>query len=408
MKIKKTTWFAVLALLGTAILMLVEVRACEESPGKPTISVSGAQAGSDQNYYVVEIPAQGTTTVTLTAGGQTPCPTDSEKCTCQYNSDKVTPDTDGDPKFTFTMPLGNQDPADGPTVKIDVTQSTTPGEYKFKVTKIEQKYKACSQGWSGGVTSKSNTQSSDEVTVLIYKIETETVATTPTDRRRTKLGVGEEVNITVMPSSASVTWAVDNNTPGGTVSPGSGTAVVYTAGNEAAQTKVYATIKGVQKTLSFNVIAPNSAFLDLYEAHNTQTNAQLQVAAYLNVYVGPEDVNFSRQVYIAEQSCNGTGSGYFQSANGRQHIPQAALKVSGNLTSGKGWKLSGYDSVSSFNCYPQYSTGSFNWSIPYNYEIGVGSIMFTTVNHGWQMSIVANKGVLSMQKSNYSDSVTQP
>jgi|GEM_PF-6292242 len=60
---------------------------------------------------------------------------------------------------------------DGPTVKWEVDSSTSPGEYKFKVTKIEQAYKACPQGWTGGVASKSNTQESDEVTVLAFKIE---------------------------------------------------------------------------------------------------------------------------------------------------------------------------------------------------------------------------------------------
>jgi hypothetical protein len=120
---------------------------------------------------VVEIPAQGTTTVTITGSGQTPCPTDAEKCTCQYNSDKATQDTDGDSKFTFVKPLGTQDPNDGPNVKIDITSSTAPNEYKFKVSKIEQMYKPCSNGWTGGVTSKSNNQSSDEVTVCVVKFE---------------------------------------------------------------------------------------------------------------------------------------------------------------------------------------------------------------------------------------------
>jgi len=160
-----------LLLISFTVEVHKEVRACEENPKKPTISVSGAQAGSDQNYYVVEIPAQGTTTVTLKASGQTPCPTDDEKCTCQYNSDKAAQDTDGDPKFTFIKPLGTQDPNDGPNVNIDVTSSTAPNEYKFKVTKIEQLYKPCSKGWSGGVTSKSNTQSSDEVTILVCQVK---------------------------------------------------------------------------------------------------------------------------------------------------------------------------------------------------------------------------------------------
>jgi len=146
--------------------------ACEETPGQITISVSGAQAANEQNYYVVEIPEQGQTTVTITGSGQAPCPTDADKCTCQHNTDKLTPEKDGDLKFTFSpMGAGNQDTNNGPKVTWNVSSSTSPGEYKFKVTKIEQAYKDCPQGWSGGVNAKSNTLASDEITIIAFKID---------------------------------------------------------------------------------------------------------------------------------------------------------------------------------------------------------------------------------------------
>lgn len=158
---------AALLLVG-AVLGLANSMACEQSPGKISISVSGAEAGDEDNYYVVMIPEEGKNTVTITGSGQTPCPTDEEKCKCEDQSKN--PEEDGDPKFTFSKTVGDQDPTDGPTVKWEVDSSTTPGEYKFKVTKIEQAYKACPQGWTGGVASKSNTQESDEVTVAAVKL----------------------------------------------------------------------------------------------------------------------------------------------------------------------------------------------------------------------------------------------
>jgi hypothetical protein len=163
-------------LLVSLAFGLATAIACEETPGPISISVSGAQAGDTQNYYVVEIPDQGKTTVTVTGSGQTPCPTDEEKCSCQHNTDKLTPEEDGDPKFTFSPKgAGTQDPNNGPSVVWEVDSSTSPGEYKFKVTKIEQAYKACPQGWSGGIASKSNTQESEEVTILVAKVELEII-----------------------------------------------------------------------------------------------------------------------------------------------------------------------------------------------------------------------------------------
>ncbi len=381
--------------------MQIEVRACEENPGKPTISVTGAQAGSDQNYYVVEIPAQGTTTVTLTASGQTPCPTDQEKCKC--GDRKETPETDGDPKYTFTKPLGNQDPADGPTVKIDITQSTTPNEYKFKVTKIEQKYKTCSQGWTGGVASKSNTQASDEITILVYQIETETVATTPSDRKRTKLGVGEEVKAIFKPASITVNWT----TTDASVSPASGSTVTLTAPETAKSPKLTAAFKGISKDTTFTVVAPSSVYIDKTSESNTATSSFLRVVTTADWYIGPEDVNFSK-IKIAEQTCTGVASGYLSGKNGEVHTPGVALQVTSSMTAGKGWKCSGYDNISTGSYPPAYSPGAFKWAIPWSYEINGNSYPFATVDHEEKVTINSGKATLTLTKKQLSSQAVQP
>lgn len=143
------------------------INACTESPAQLTISASGA--GSESNgKYVVALPTTGTTNVTITGAGDTPCPTDEEKCRC--GDQKKTPDTDGDPNYTFTHAEGTQDPAEGTTIKWDITPSTATGEYRFKLTKIEQKYKACEQGWTGGVSSKENAQASREISIIVAKV----------------------------------------------------------------------------------------------------------------------------------------------------------------------------------------------------------------------------------------------
>ncbi len=158
-------------LLVSLAFGLATAIACEETPGPISISVSGAQASSTPNLYFVEIPEEGKITVTITGSGQTPCPTDEEKCSCQHNSDKLVQEEDGEQEFTFSpLGAGTQDPNNGSSVSWDVDSSTSSGEYKFKVIKIEQKYKPCPQGWSGGVSSKSNTQESDEVKIIAVRV----------------------------------------------------------------------------------------------------------------------------------------------------------------------------------------------------------------------------------------------
>lgn len=171
MKLKIQTLLTLL-LITIGEISIIKTHACEAEPEAPTITVSGAQAGNTANYYVVEVPESGSAakTVTLTASGTTPCPTAEEKCTCENQTED--PQTDGSPTYTFTKPssIGTQAPNGGSTVTISVTSSTASGEYKFKVTKIEQKYKACKQGWTGGVATKSNTEPSEEVTVLVPSV----------------------------------------------------------------------------------------------------------------------------------------------------------------------------------------------------------------------------------------------
>lgn len=149
----------------------MDVRACEASPEKPTIEVSGTgvQASNQQDYYIVEIPEQGEIEVQIEGKGQTPCPTNEEKCKCEDK--KQDPKKKGEPKFTFTHPSeATQKPTNGTMIKWKVNSSTTPGEYKFTLIKIEQEYEGCPEGWTGGVESKSNIQGA-EVTILAIKVQ---------------------------------------------------------------------------------------------------------------------------------------------------------------------------------------------------------------------------------------------
>lgn len=168
MDIKRDKSLTVLtAVLGVMLCWHSSLPACQDSPGQLTISADGAGSESN-NKYIVGLPDTGKVTVTIKGSGDTPCPTESEKCKC--NDQKKAPEPDGTPKYTFTFTQGQQDPPDGANIKWEITPATPTGEYKFKLTKIEQKYKACASGWTGGVSSKENTQASREITVVVAKV----------------------------------------------------------------------------------------------------------------------------------------------------------------------------------------------------------------------------------------------
>jgi hypothetical protein len=69
-----------------------------------------------------------------------------------------------------------------------------------------------------------------------------TIATSPLNRARTKIGVGEEVELTVNPGPA--TWAITSGS--GTLNPSSGsnTKVTFTAGDTAGSVTITATGSG--------------------------------------------------------------------------------------------------------------------------------------------------------------------
>jgi hypothetical protein len=398
MKINRWINFASLILVGV-LLGLTSSLACEQNPGKISISVSGAQAASDQNYYVVEIPEQGKTNVTITGSGQTPCPTDQEKCKC--GNESAAPETDGDPKYTFTKAVGEQDPTDGPTVKWEVDSLTSPGEYKFKVTRIEQAYKACAQGLTGGVSSKSNTQQSDETTVLAYKIETETIATKPQDRKRKKVGVGEEVNLTFKPSSITINWSVEGNK--GSIAPATGTTTIYTAHNETTEGKVRAEFKGASKVTSFDVVEPSGVSMEVVNSLNSKNPFRAGFKG--QPYILPKDVNFEK-ISIYEGQCNGVGIDYFAPDND-QHQVGATVGMAG-FVDGKGTKVNATDTIFTTATRTPYTNGTFTWLIPWSYKLGGADKLFATVNHEEDLTVANGVATLKMSKGGASQSETKP
>src|SRR3982751_5347280 len=88
-------------------------------------------------------------------------------------------------------------------------------------------------------------------------IASQTFKSSPADRTRTKVGVGEEVTITITGNPA--TWEIDT---GGTISPSTGTqsSVTFPAGESTATATITATGAGCGcvNTIAFTVVEPEN------------------------------------------------------------------------------------------------------------------------------------------------------
>lgn len=225
-------------------------------------------------------------------------------------------------------------------------------------------YKACPQGWSGGVGSKSNSQVSDEVTVLVYKIATETVATKPADRKRTNLGVGEEVSLTFKPSAVSVSWSVENSK--GSIFPASGATATYTAHDEAATANVKADFKGVSETTVFTVVEP---------AGETATKTDLSWPAGVQgagmdivVTTTPTDVSFSNVEVLEVDKGTSNVTGYFQQP------PSSALTHQPNTSWVKLNDENKWEDAAAFYSWPSpWYAGTYQWDIDVHWRVVGGS-----------------------------------
>jgi hypothetical protein len=85
------------------------------------------------------------------------------------------------------------------------------------------------------------------------KIVSKTVATTPSNRARRKIGIGEEVVCSTDPAK-DATWSV---TGGGAVTPALGNSTTFTASKSPSKSTVKATIGTEAFTADFDVVAPD-------------------------------------------------------------------------------------------------------------------------------------------------------
>lgn len=244
--------------------------------------------------------------------------------------------------------------------------------------------------------------------LYIAWLNSEAVATQPNDRKRKKIGVGEEVNITLRPMSLpSPTWVLTGTPGNSTLSPINGSSSMLTAGGLACRPRTEATINGESVSIDFDVIEPMSVTFDKVST-TLRTYPSIGLTMTANIFVGPGDVNFGN-ITVQEGPCTATTAGYFNYQNGLNHPASAApLSMTSTVDTARGTQVNGQDTIGGGTQGPPYSAGTFIWKIPLYYTSRGQTKQFIVINHEKNISVTNGKATLVISKSGASDSVTQP
>lgn len=165
--------------------------------------------------------------------------------------------------------------------------------------------------------SNSNNSSSSAIQPCAQcAITSETVATSPADRARTRIGVGEEVKLTVNPGPA--TWAITSGN--GTLSPaGSQTTVTFTAADKAETVVITATGTGCSCTITFTVVEPSGWTMKRKPGTNLRHVQGRPDCGWRGIlFVQPNEVNFYR-LEIREKDSKYETKGSYKPFDGVYH-----------------------------------------------------------------------------------------
>ncbi|MEP6901791.1 MAG: hypothetical protein ABJA66_08580, partial [Actinomycetota bacterium] len=218
-------------------------------------------------------------------------------------------------------------------------------------------------------------------------LASQTIATSPANRARTKIGVGEEVKLTVTGNPA--TWAITSGT--GKLSPSTGTqsSVTFTADDNAGSVTITATGSGCSctNTITLNVIQPSDWTQKLNSGTKTHKAGRPHVGWKGTWYVHPNDVNFYR-IQFREMDSQYVGTGSYISYTGDWHgnypLPERASSwftiTMTNHTNANGSKVNAVDSVDTGDpgaavtgAAPPFKKGSGYFPITMQWRVGTGT-----------------------------------
>ncbi|NQZ06994.1 MAG: RHS repeat protein [Algicola sp.] len=208
-----------------------------------------------------------------------------------------------------------------------------------------------------------------------YKLVTETVAMTPANRQRRKVGVGEQINISLSPATDDVVhWSLSGDGKLGSIV---GPHAVLTAGDISSSPIVTAKIGSVTLSVQFEVIPPTGVLItkrpntNLYHSWSNRSS----VGFLGQVLVQPTDVSFYG-ANIREGGGVAVATGLYANANGTVHdIGSWAGILQNNY-------LEITDTIQSQAHLPPFIYSTFRWPIEMEYRVGAGGIkQFAIATH---------------------------
>lgn len=228
-------------------------------------------------------------------------------------------------------------------------------------------------------------------------IESETVATIPSDRKRTTIGVGEEVKLTF--SLGEATWKNSE----GKLSSNSGSTVIFTAPDRAKKVEIEANGNGCTAKLDITVIEPSGVSMQRAPGTGIWHDQGIpSIGIRTIIFITPNTVSFEN-IEISEDDCVGIVTGYFVGTplDGVRHAGHGAgtWVTVGNVVQGSGSQVDGQDTAQSGHCNfgLPYANGTFDWPIPWLFRVNGGASKQFAIVH--QRFTIDAAGAMTVSKA---------
>jgi hypothetical protein len=218
-------------------------------------------------------------------------------------------------------------------------------------------------------------------TATLPEMTNQCVATTPANRARTTVGVGEEVRLGIAGAPpGTCAWSAS----AGSVSNATGTFTVFTAPSNAMTTTVTVTLPGGQSLRrEFTVVEPSGVdradLLSVYEFETHEVGAGM----YCRVYLGPTNVSFYR-VELMEVATNAASiTGYYAEPYNAWNPPEDLRDFQANvwfqINADNSWQHNGEDDGTDYDRAwwaddnpPFDAGGRLSWNYTARWKIGTG------------------------------------
>ena len=183
----------------------------------------------------------------------------------------------------------------------------------------------------------------------------------PSDQSRTRIGVGEPVDLTAS-GDGSFSWSVSSGRR--EVIQKSANTAIFTAPDRREVDTVTATNGKTSCSISFTVVQPDGLVFRRQDSTVIHTHNRANSGFLADVYLTPSDVSFE-EVEIRERDARAVATGVYNALNGDSHYPGGPKSV-GPVIEGLDSKLSFSDQVYSGpgQSAPRFVPGHIYWKIP--------------------------------------------